>query len=147
MKAFLRHHKRRSKPFFGVIGSHLIEILDDNPLIHSMLTCTNSSYIHTVSGQSRLVRPSKRMILKSHSDDALVILAHHDASVNSSNECTIRLFINDSKTSDLELVKDVLRLVPHRWSSLYDGQESYDLRNLKLPASKIQVLLSRLKNL
>ena len=116
MKAFLKSHRgSERKRFLGVIGSYLIEVLDDDPVISRILS--KSKYKHYPSNDSYLSGPTKRMILKTFSNDALIILGTRQGT-QKNNICKRLFFINNSDIPSEVLLRDSRTLAEDRWSKI-----------------------------
>lgn len=116
MEAFLKGHRGSStKRFLGVIGSYLVEILDDDPIIKKLLAA--SCHSHSPSTDSRFRSATKRLILKSFSGDALVIIKTKPGS-SDYNECELASFINNSREDSETLLNDARELAKHRWQKI-----------------------------
>ena len=114
MKAFLKSHRgNKRKRFLGVIGSYLVEILDDDPVISRILS--KSRYKHYPLSYSYLSGVTKRMILKTFSNDALVILGTRPR-VQKNNICKKLFFINNSDIPSKVLLQEARKLAEDRWS-------------------------------
>lgn len=149
MKKFLRNHKRGAPGFVGAIGSHLIEILDDDPSIRIILSLTNANatdYSSFSQGAPRYCGPSKRMILKNFSNEALVVF--HTLVLNQKyHTCEMKLFVNGSKINSNELLHGAVKLAASRWQELYVNNQTYNLHKLsKLLPREIEARLSLPKN-
>lgn len=132
MKVFLRNGRRgrASKKFIGVIGSYLIEILDDDPLIPHILT--NSQFKYRPSDASRLDGVRARMVLKSHSNDSLIIFKTKNAT-HWNEECELVAFVNNSNIASTDLLREAQRLSEYRWFSKKEFIISRDISHeLKL---------------
>lgn len=115
MQAILKNRRGQKPKFFiGAIGTYLIEILDDDPLIPKLLSKTN--YRYRLSTQSRIKGQDKRMILKTFDNDALIILKN--SSKNSDEKWTVFLIINNSPESSENLLQDAKRLARDRWPKI-----------------------------
>jgi len=143
MYTIIRKHKYSRKKFLGVIGSFLIETLDDDPIISKFINIKRlSSYRskYPINGP-RFLGPTSRMILKSHDADALIILIDIDS------ECHLFHFLNRSKYSDQQILSDALKLASFMWSSFRIDGISFQLKRNVMPQMKeIQAILSSLKS-
>lgn len=116
MEAFLKGHRGgKTKQFLGVIGSYLVEILDENPMITSLLS--KSQYHHLPSADSRFVAPTKRLILTSFSNDILVIIKNSECSLDG-DTCELAAFVNNSREDSETILADARVLAKHRWSKI-----------------------------
>lgn len=142
MQAFLRNKKYSRKIFLGVIGSYLIETLDDDPIITKLAgTPILKSYQKKYqTGSSRFVGSSVRMVLKSFEGDALLILTCFD---KLKSECHLFHFSNHGKQTDQQILLDALNLASFRWSAIRVNGISYPLSKNTIPQMKeIQAILS-----
>lgn len=111
MQAILKNRRGQKPTFFiGAIGTYLIEILDDDPLISKLLIKTKHKY--KASCKSRTKGQDKRMVLKTFKNDALIILKN---AIGSEKEWTVLLLINNSQESSENLLRDAKRLARDRW--------------------------------
>lgn len=99
------------KKYFGVVGLHLMEILDDEPILEALLE--KCGHKCELSQESRMTGFSRRMILKGFSNDCLIIFR----SSNTANpeSYSLEAFCNFGNTPDTELIKEATLLTHHRW--------------------------------
>ena len=149
MKTIIRNHKHGDPSFIGVIGNHLIEILDDNPQINLILSSTSfdNSYFFYSNDKPRYCGRTKRMLLKTFSNDVLIFF--HTRVMNQKNHtCELKFFVNNSKINKEELLVDALKLASLRWEELYCNNQTYNLEKLFKPLPQgIVATLSSMKNL
>ena len=112
MESFLTTRTRPSKRFLGVIGSYLVEILDDDPVIQKVLATSKHKY--SKSPESRFTGLNKRMVLKTFSGDAIIIVQTKSGSVQN-DQCELFVFFNKSLLTTKDLVEDARALAKHRW--------------------------------
>jgi len=144
MQSFLRNKKNGRNIFLGVIGSFLIETLDDDPIINKLTkTCILKSYRTLFpANSSRFIGSTSRMVLKAFDGDALLVLTTCYDKLESPN-CQILFYSNISKCSDQQILSDALRLASLRWNSIIVDGISHPLMikatvNMKL----VQLILS-----
>lgn len=146
MQALLRNKKYSRKIFLGVIGSYLIETLDDDPII------TKLAGVHILKSyqklypthSTRFAGSTLRMVLKSFKGDALLILTCID---KLKSECHLFHFSNHGKQTDQQILLDALNLASFRWSAIRVDGISYALNKNNMPQMKeIQAILSSLKD-
>lgn len=113
MKSFLKSSRKTgSKKYLGVIGSYLIEILDDEPVIIHLLK--DSAYHYSPSRASRFSGPDKRLILTTFQSDALLIFNTAKEN-NFSDTVDLSVFVNNSTTPSAALLKEAENLAGLRW--------------------------------
>lgn len=143
MYTIIRKQKYSRKIFLGVIGSFLIETLDDDPIMSKFMNKKRLAlYLSKYPINSpRFLGPTSRMLLKSHDADALIIFIAIDS------ECQIFHFLNRSKYSDQQILSDALKLASFKWGSIRIDGISFPLKRNVMPQMKeIQAILSSLKD-
>lgn len=113
MKSFLKSSRKTgSKKYLGVIGSYLMEILDDEPVIIHLLK--DSAYHYSPSMASRFSGPDKRLILTTFQSDALFIFSTTKEK-DFGDTVDLSVFVNNSTTPSVALLKEVESLAGLRW--------------------------------
>lgn len=113
MKSFLKSSRKTgSKKYLGVIGSHLIEILDDEPVIIHLLKDSALSYSPSMA--SRFSGPDKRLILTTFLSDALLIFSTTKESAFG-DTVDLSVFVNNSTTPSVALLREAESLASLRW--------------------------------
>lgn len=134
MKSFLKSSRKTgSKKYLGVIGSYLMEILDDEPVIIHLLK--DSAYHYSPSMASRFSGPEKRLILTTFLSDALLIFSTTKEN-DFGDVVELLVFVNNSVTASSTLLKEAERLASLRWpvATLQFKSSSQDTNRLFLQA-------------
>jgi hypothetical protein len=146
VQAFVLNKKYGRKIFLGVIGSFLIETLDDDPIINKLTKTRILKKYRTLfpANTSRFVGSSGRMVLKAFEGDTLLILT----CINKlESHCEVFCFYNKMKKyTDQQILSDALRLASLRWNSILVDGVSHPLMIKSTPNMKVvQLILSEAK--
>jgi hypothetical protein len=134
MKSFLKSSRKTgSKKYLGVIGSYLMEILDDEPVIIHLLK--DSAYHYSPSMASRFSGPDKRLILTTFLSDALLIFSTTKEN-DFGDVVELLVFVNNSVITSATLLKEAERLASLRWpvATLQFKSSSQETNHLFLQA-------------
>ncbi len=105
----IKNSRRKGTYFLGVMGSFLIEILDDDKIVEKLAP---RYFNYWGSNSNRHFGPSARLILRNFSKEALVVIRTIDAT---SKTAEMVLFINHSSRVNSELIDDLRWLASDRW--------------------------------
>jgi hypothetical protein len=106
----IRNHKKGGADYLGVLGSFLIETLDDDIML---LSVAPRYFQYWDASQARLYGRDARLILKSFRNNGLVI-------IKSTREQVPKLVVlkGPSNWLNSDLVDDIIRLASHRWPKM-----------------------------
>lgn len=109
--------RQMPKLYLGVIGSYMIEILDDHPLIRKITTKLQFHELSKPQLGSRLGGPCGRMILKGFTDDVLIVIRTKKRCKNN-DTCVLGLMKNKSDIPSKVLLQDARSLAILRWRNV-----------------------------
>ncbi len=105
----IKNSRRKGSYFLGVMGSFLIETLDDDKIVEKLAP---RYFNYWRSNSNRHFGPSARLILRNFSRDALVVIRTIDAT---SKTAELVFFKNHSSRVNSELIEDLTWLASDRW--------------------------------
>lgn len=116
MLHFIKNPIGNPSKYLGMVGQHLVEILDNDPFLLKALQSKGAKKIYKPSDKSRFMGNHERMVLMSKNDSALFTLTRSQ-SPKGSNGIELGI-LNLPEESFLPMLKELTLLANMKWPKL-----------------------------